>query len=277
MPIRPRHSRIHRDPPVTGRTRKPGRPPGFTLIELLVVIAIIAILAALLLPALAASKAKGQQTACANNLKQLSLCVTMYADDNVTKFNDNVPLTNNNDNAVVAAAAWTLGNMTILSQATNTDYIRQGELFPYTTQPALYHCPADQSATNGTPRVRSYSFNCWIGSRYMNSQGGESTYRTFVRESETAIIGTSSLWTLMDESEATIDDGWFEVTMDNSAPFISFPGTRHRFGYNLAFADGHVDYYPLRDPSTPRTPKEVSPTNLDWLRLKQVTTVSTLQ
>jgi prepilin-type N-terminal cleavage/methylation domain-containing protein/prepilin-type processing-associated H-X9-DG protein len=57
------------------------RHSGFTLIELLVVIAIIAILAALLLPALAAAKAKAQQVRCLSNVKQMTLALKMYPGD----------------------------------------------------------------------------------------------------------------------------------------------------------------------------------------------------
>jgi prepilin-type N-terminal cleavage/methylation domain-containing protein/prepilin-type processing-associated H-X9-DG protein len=57
------------------------RQRGFTLIELLVVMGVIAILASLLLPALASVRQKAHASECANNLRQLYMATTFYAED----------------------------------------------------------------------------------------------------------------------------------------------------------------------------------------------------
>ena len=240
---------------------------GFTLIELLVVIVIIAILAAMLLPALGAAKARAKSTGCISNLRQLALGGRIYADDNNGTLVVNLPLPG-------TRPAWVFGELNPAAKTNDQAIIRQGLLFPYILNPAVYRCPADGNQTNGAPRPLSYSMNGWMGSRAMNQATSTSggTFRTFVREAELAVIGAASrLWVLADEDASTLNDGWFLVTMDDTRPFASFPGVRHRRGCGLNFADGHAEIFKLRDPgSVPG--RQVSPANTDWLLFKQMTT-----
>ena len=55
---------------------------GYTIVELLVAIAIIGILSAILLAAVARSRAKARQIVCVNNLAQLYKYVIYYVDEN---------------------------------------------------------------------------------------------------------------------------------------------------------------------------------------------------
>ena len=57
------------------------RHKGLSLIEILVVIAIIAILLAIAVPALQKCKKQGKDLVCANNLRQLGLAVSIYAQE----------------------------------------------------------------------------------------------------------------------------------------------------------------------------------------------------
>ncbi len=56
-------------------------PRGFTLVELLVVIAIIALLVSILVPVVSKAKARGQETDCGSNLRQIGLAVAAYTFD----------------------------------------------------------------------------------------------------------------------------------------------------------------------------------------------------
>src|SRR5438132_14100699 len=119
---------------------KPGG--GFSLIELLLVIAIIAVLAAMLLPALAKTRTKGQTTVCLNNLKQLQVAWELYAGDHGDAIVPNKDDDDGAGNWVSLPGSWVLGNAQLDLATTN---IQGGALYPYIKLPLVYHCPADKS------------------------------------------------------------------------------------------------------------------------------------
>jgi prepilin-type N-terminal cleavage/methylation domain-containing protein/prepilin-type processing-associated H-X9-DG protein len=226
-------------------------PAAFTLIELLVVIAIIAILAAILLPVLDHAKQKAWQVDCLNNHKQLGMAWFIYKDDNKGNLIIDDPRTPTMGGT--NEPSWVYGDLKDNpADDTNVLLIQMGLLYPLVNNVAAYHCPSDTAANLDPARHdRSYSMQPQLALYWNGTPTSvEPDYPPMYKESQILVTSPSATMVFLDESPASINDGFFSLDLTATEWGTDLPAYWHTHGDNFSFADGHAEYWRWRDPFT---------------------------
>jgi prepilin-type processing-associated H-X9-DG protein len=209
---------------------------------------------------------------CANNVKQLHLAWSLYAEDHAEA------LVNNHGVPETLARRQTWANNVQDWEAsddnTNTVLLTDAKLGPYASRSAsIYKCPADREPAPNGPHIRSVAMNAMVGNTGELTNRFNPTYMQYYKS--TQIVTPANTFVFLDEHADTLNDGFFVNDLDGST-WGNLVGSYHDGAANFSFADGHVETHRWLCASTIRavsrarlTAFAATPTtDFDWLKAR---------
>jgi len=284
-PFAPDDSRKISGVPASIKVPRKVRGCGFTLIELLVVIAVLGLLAALLLPGLNRAKEKAQQVDCMSRQKQWAMAFRMYVDDH-----DNlIPREGYRGFGGVQWDTWSMVRGRPASATNESDDIWYNALPQYVGVPSaaeyvfplskhkdfyrpasLFHCPSAKFPPDRDIIDEKYviaHFSIAMNSQLIEYPHGPTINFDRIRDEESrTVLFLDNL--LEGEKKVHV---WQEYEYwGQPAAYADRFSARHSGVGNLAFADGHVSWFPGNkvvetNPDSPlRGGPIMPPTDIVW-------------
>lgn len=223
----------------------------FTLIELLVVISIIALLVGILLPALGAARRSARTAVCASNIRQISIGLLSYAQDNKSflpaAWSDPIASLSNK-RAFWQTTVWTY----ITSDALDTTKLNSPYDYLVDT---VFECPSAEDGrggyNNGNHLANGYGMNIsLVTNKGIGAPGSPGTglfatdqerQRWYQRED---LVVTSSATMLLIDNESFYAEYWHRGAQPNQIGILGGPamqGALERHGeqkWNITKLDG---------------------------------------
>jgi len=233
------------------------RRRGFTLVELLVVIGIIALLISILLPALSRARESAQKLKCQSNMRQISMAMMMYANENRGCFPFIASLHNTGNTDL--REDWIHWRTPPQQGGLRTSSIARYLASDDPTLKQIFTCPSDDGVRTlvATAYKYSYSMNGYLDPR--GAQDG--TSKRVIRMG--TIRNPSDKVMLVEESRQTINDGHWDAgsyggpnwhldfdrisirhddTLLDSKPIVTGAISDPFKRGNVSFCDGHIEF-----------------------------------
>jgi prepilin-type processing-associated H-X9-DG protein len=199
-----------------------------------------------------------------NNLKQVTLCWILYAQD----YNDALCANDGASGWITEKGtdgngeAWGANDINTNTSMILSSTAAANSFLLYNKNPGIYRCPGDSIPSQNGTRLRTYTLsgamnNSSSASSEVTLRGGNATGVTYIRATKMNNLsqpGPANCFTFVDENTYTLlVSGGVDFSFTPGLPaasefFQSLPGTYHGSAGNISFADGHGEQHKWLDP-----------------------------